>query len=71
MLKMNRFEFYHAIKQIDPGIHMCMIAAYEAIPTDDRGNDPVQPFDSKLVLKKPVDLDKMLTKLKEILSDKH
>jgi len=49
-------------------VHDCR---YEAIPTDDRGNDPVQPFDSKLVLKKPVDLDKMLTKLKEILSDKH
>jgi len=37
MPKMNGFEFYHAEKQIYPGIHMCLMTVYEAIPT----NDPV------------------------------
>lgn len=46
---------------------MCLMTVYEAIPT----NNPVQPFDSRYVLEQSFDNDKMLAKLKEIISDKH
>lgn len=69
MPEMNGYEFYRKVKQLDPAVNICMMTAYEAIPTDDEGNNPVQPFDSKFVLKKPFDLEGILTKLKEILND--
>lgn len=68
MPEMNGYEFYHKAKRIDPAVHMCMMTAYEAIPTDHKGDQPVQPFDSKFVLKKPFDLEKILAKLDEILN---
>jgi DNA-binding NtrC family response regulator len=68
MPEMNGYEFYRKVKKIDPGVNMCMMTAYEAIPTDHKGNQPVQPFDSKFVLKKPFDLEKILSKLEEILN---
>ncbi len=46
-----------------------MVTAYEAIPADERGNDPVPPFDSKFVLKKPFDLAQMFAKFNEIPND--
>ena len=68
MPEMNGYEFYRKVKGIDPAVHMCMMTAYEAIPTDHKGDKPVQPFDSKFVLKKPFDLEKILAKLDEILN---
>jgi CheY-like chemotaxis protein len=70
MPKMNGFEFYHKVKQIDPIVNICMMTAYEAIPAYQRGSDPVPPFDSKFILKKPFDLAQMLTKFNEIMNDK-
>jgi CheY-like chemotaxis protein len=70
MPEMNGYDFYRKAKKIDPAVHMCMMTAYEAIPTDNRGDQPVQPFDSKFVLKKPFDLEKILAKLEEILNGK-
>lgn len=70
MPEMNGYEFYHKVKQVDPAVHMCMMTAYEAIPADNRRDQPVQPFDSKFVLKKPFDLERILAKLDEILNDK-
>lgn len=69
MPKMNGFEFYHKVKQIDPDVNICMMTAYEAIPAG-RGNDLAQPFDSKFVLKKPFDLAQMLAKFSEIMDGK-
>lgn len=70
MPEMNGYEFYRKLKQIDPEVKICMMSAYEAIPTDDKDSQTSPPFDSKFVLKKPFDLDKILSKLKEILNDK-
>jgi hypothetical protein len=47
-----------------------MMTAYEAIPTDRSGKEPVRPFDSKFVLKKPFDLAQMHAKFNEIMNDK-
>jgi len=71
MPKMNGFEFYHKVKQIDSDVNTCMMTAYEAIPVDGRGSKPAQPFDSKFVLKKPFDLAQMLAKFSEIMDGKH
>ncbi|MEW6604201.1 MAG: response regulator [Thermoproteota archaeon] len=70
MPEMNGYEFYRKVKQIDPAVKICMMTAYEAIPTDDNGSQPIQPFDSKFVLKKPFDLERILAKLREILNDR-
>ena len=32
MPRMSGFEFYRAIKRIEPGVNICMMTAYEAIP---------------------------------------
>lgn len=68
MPEMNGFEFYKKVKKIDPSVNICMMTAYEAIPVDNKGDQPVQPFDSKFVLKKPFDLERILSKLSEILN---
>ena len=44
------------VTMIYPNINICMMTGYEAIPADERGNDPVQSFDPKFLLKKPVDV---------------
>lgn len=71
MPKMNGFEFYRAIKRIDPGVNICMMTAYEAIPADRHGDSPALPFDPKFVLKKPFDSEQMLAKFREIMNDGH
>lgn len=67
MPKMNGFAFYHAIKEADPDVKICMMTAYEAIPTD-RYTDSTLPFSPKFVLKKPFDIDQMLAKFSEIMA---
>jgi CheY-like chemotaxis protein len=70
MPKMNGYEFYHKVKQVDPNVNICMMTAYEAIPADKNGNMPVRPFDSRFVLKKPFDMAQMIAKFNEIMNDK-
>ncbi len=70
MPELNGYHFYRRVKKIDPAVRMCMMTAYEAIPTDHMGDQPVQPFDSKFVLKKPFDLERILSKLEEVLDDR-
>ena len=67
MQEMNGYDFYRGVRKIDSTVRMCMMTAYEAIPTDNQGDQPVQPFDSKFVLKKPFDLERILSKLEEVL----
>ena len=70
MPEMNGYEFYGKVREIDPSVRMCMMTAYEEVPTDSRGNDrPEPPLDSRFVIKKPFDLEKILGKLEEMLSD--
>jgi DNA-binding NtrC family response regulator len=70
MPEMNGYAFYSKVREIDPSVRMCMMTAYEEVPADSRGSDrPDQPFDSKFVLKKPFDLEKIMSKLEEMLSD--
>jgi CheY-like chemotaxis protein len=54
MPKMNGFEFYQKLEQIDPDVNICMMTAHKTIPADQRGNDPVPPFDSKIHFKKAI-----------------
>jgi DNA-binding NtrC family response regulator len=70
MPKMNGFEFYHKVKEIDPDVNTCMMTAYETMPLDESGSVPITPFDSKFVLKKPFDLAQMLAKFDEIMKDR-
>jgi DNA-binding NtrC family response regulator len=68
MPKMNGFDFYRKVKQIDPDVNTCMMTAYEAVSAADKhSNESIQPFDSKFVLKKPFDLAQILAKFDEIL----
>ncbi|HUG96572.1 MAG TPA: response regulator [Nitrososphaera sp.] len=71
MPKMYGFEFYRAIKRIDPGVNICMMTAYEAIPADRHGDSPALPFDPKFVQKKPFDSEQMLAKFREIMNGGH
>jgi CheY-like chemotaxis protein len=70
MPKMNGFEFYCKVRQIYPDVNICMMTAYEAIPASEDGKEPVKPFNSKFVLKKPFDLAQMLAKFDEIMKDR-
>ena len=44
MPKMNGFEFYHKVKKVDPDVNTCRMTAYEAIPVDGSGYEPVMPL---------------------------
>jgi DNA-binding NtrC family response regulator len=70
MPKVNGFEFYDKIEQVDPVVNTCRMTAYEAIPVDGSGNEPVMSSDSKFALRKPFDLTQMLAKFEEIMKDR-
>jgi CheY-like chemotaxis protein len=71
MPKMNGFQLYKIIKQIDPKVKVCLMTAFEIMATSETRaafEELEPPLDENAILKKPFDSKGLFSKVSQILT---
>ncbi|MGC2570924.1 MAG: response regulator [Candidatus Nitrosopolaris sp.] len=74
MPAMNGFELYREIRKMDKKVKVCLISAHELYPEElklhcmNRSSQYKQEADVKGFIQKPIDIDKLVKRIKEELN---
>jgi DNA-binding response OmpR family regulator len=70
MPKMNGFELYQKIKEIDNNVKVCFISAYDVDYAASREQNPSLELDcfiSKQIIRKPIEISKLIERIESEL----